>query len=103
FVSNKNNCKVAFNARQGDSTFCGYLYAPNATFDGWQSKSTMPIFGGMIVSDYRVKLGSYLYGEPDPKLIAALGNTLKSKNSHTPTPASTETTWGLKLGKNYFG
>lgn len=102
-VSNKNNCKNAFNATGGDSTFCGYLYAPNGTFDAWQDKSTMPLFGGMIISDYKVKLGSYLYAEPDPKLIAALGKTLKGKNGSGDKPTVSKTTWHADIGKNYLG
>jgi len=103
-VSNKNGAKNAFNATGGDSTFCGYLYAPNGSFNAVQDKGTMPLFGGMIVSDYNIKLGSYLYGEPDPGLIAALGTTLHKKGpNNNPNPTTAETTWYTNLGKNYFG
>jgi predicted ribosomally synthesized peptide with SipW-like signal peptide len=103
-VSNKNGAKNAFNATGGDSTFCGYLYAPNGSFNAVQDKGTMPLFGGMIVSDYNIKLGSYLYGEPDPGLIAALGTTLHKKGgNNNSNPTTAETTWYTNLGKNYFG
>lgn len=101
-VSNKNGKATSFNADGGDSTFCGYLYSPNSSYSCWNDKSSMPLFGGMIVTDYKVKLGSYLYAEPDPRLIAALGNTLK-KQGGSGSKTVVETTWHTDTGKNYLG
>lgn len=102
-VSNKNNDK-AVDAFRFQNTFCGYVYAPNGSFYAY-SDGKMPVFGGLIVSDYVASHAYFTYAEPDPTIIKSLLGALnEDEDSGDPTPE--DGIWYLSgpgIGKNYLG
>lgn len=80
FISNKND-GVAINGERQNNTFCGYFYAPNGVYaNNAASNSTAQIFGGMIVSTYKLGMGTYIYAEPIPSMIEEAFSSLVSSN-----------------------
>jgi|GEM_PF-3476435 len=102
-VSNKNDHKIAYYSKMG-STLFGYVYAPNGTFEmPAGSNTSVPVFGGMIVSDYHINQSTFVYGQPDPNLMLQLGSALGSKNA-TPTGSGTSIAeWNRVDISNYLG
>ncbi len=100
-VSNMNNPGVAFEAKKFNTLF-GLLYAPNAQFYAPSTDASLPIVGGMIVSDYIGNQASFVYAQPDPMLVKSLG-ILTSKNKTPPSTGSTLETWTREEGTNYIG
>ena len=96
----------AMDVSLGGSTFCGYVYAPFATFNNWAGPGSVPVIGGMIVSDYSTNLASYAYAKPDPELIKHLGDAMPSPDS---TSASGPSIWytqgddNKNIGANFIG
>lgn len=106
-VSNKNNAEKAVDMVNQNTTLCGYIYAPNGSLVS-QGNSSLPVFGGLIVSDYTIDQSCYLYAQPDPSLIAALGNALKSPKNNggggSSTPSVTVNTDWIRIeSSNYLG
>lgn len=90
----------------GGSTFCGYVYSPFATFNNWAGPGSVPVIGGMIVSDYGTNLASYAYAKPDPELIEHLGSAMPSpdsKNASGPSIWYTQGDENKNIGANFIG
>ena len=106
-VSNENGATAINDYRKGN-VFCGYIYAPNGSLYSY-GDGKIPIFGGLIVSDYAAINAYYYYCEPDPRYVYALSNALEDPDAKTPdgeekTPDDGYWyTYGVELGRNYLG
>ena len=102
-VSNKNLPGTAYTLNKW-STLFGYVYAPNGSYNTNNADQSMPVFGGMIVSDYIAKQSNFTYAQPDPNLILSLG-TLTSHNSKTPPTGNPSSDFSFVRveGSNYLG
>ena len=102
-VSNKNDHKIAYYSKMG-STLFGYVYAPNGTFEmPAGSNTSVPVFGGMIVSDYHINQSTFVYGQPDPNLMLQLGTALGSKNTPPTGSGTSIAEWNRVDISNYLG
>ena len=106
-ISNENG-GTAINDYRLDNVFCGYIYAPNGSLYSY-GDGKMPIFGGMIVSDYAAIDAYYYYAEPDPRYVTALTNAMEDpeanddgKEEKTPDDGFWYT-YGTEFGRNYLG
>ncbi len=106
-VSNKNNGLAIDGLRMGN-LLCGYIYAPNSALYNY-GDGKLPVFGGMIVSDYAAIDAYYLYAEPNPEYIISLASALENPDEKSPddpeeTPADGFwSIYGVELGRNYIG
>lgn len=74
-ISNKSGSVAYDNCREKTTVF-GYLYAPFGDYTNWNVSMSVPIFGGMIVSNYSTQQQKYVYVEPDPQLLKNLEKAL---------------------------
>ena len=74
-ISNKSGSVAYDNCREKTTVF-GYLYTPFGDYTNWNVSKSVPIFGGMIVSNYSTQQQKYVYVEPDPQLLKNLEKAL---------------------------
>lgn len=105
-VSNKVGAD-AINIKRGQSNFFGYVYAPFTTLTNWTESGSLPVIGGMIISDYATKLVNIAYATPDPKLMEHLGSAFSSDSSAVtksgPSKWYTRADSTKNLGANFIG
>ena len=110
-VSNQN-MNTAVNAFRKGSIFCGYIYAPNGSYYNY-GDGKIPVFGGLIVSDYAAIDATYIYCEPDPLIVKELLGSLDDDENEdddddddddgTPEGGNWYTGSDQIMGRNYLG
>jgi len=81
-LSNKYG-DVAVDGTIKDNTLCGYVYAPNAIWEGMNANGgNSPLFGGLIVSTYSADLGHFVYAEPNPSIVSSLLSVTSNANGN---------------------
>lgn len=75
-VSNSRTTAVSANCQ--NTTFCGYIYAPNGRYYAGDNvnSNVSPVFGGMIVSTYDARKATFTYAEPKPSIINSMLGSL---------------------------
>ncbi len=97
-VSNKDS-GIAYSGKTIDHTLCGYVYAPNSTFDCFgRGGASIAVFGGMIVSYYYSDLDFWVYCAPNPTLIDMMLDGLNKKSADNDVDM-----WESASGKDYLG
>jgi len=102
--ASKTRAGIISDTNQHD-LICGYIYAPNAMYGNAADNQNVPIFGGLIVSEYVTGMATYKYAEPDPSIIESMLSGLnKPGGGGGGTPL--EGYWyleGANVGRNFVG
>ena len=107
FTGDTKNTKAAFvsDDDNGHDLICGYLYCPNGMYGNKNGNSRIPVFGGLIVSEYVAGMADYRYAEPNPSIVDSMFDKVKPKG----TSGSSEVeggAWffdGANIGRNFLG